>query len=263
MVKIHPSSVVHPNAQIGEDVSIGPFCYVEEDVNIGDRTVLDSHVTLKRWTELGNDNFVGQGAVLGGEPQDKKFLEGKSFLKIGHGNVFREYVTISRASGELKSTVFGNENYIMAYSHFGHNCKVGNLVKVTNACSFSGHVFIQDEAVIGGMVGIHQNVTVGRLAMVGGFSKIVRDVPPFAMVDGRKQEIFGINAVGLRRAGINQESRSVLKKAFKILFHSDMILRNAIDAISSEMEAIPEVKELLEFLELTREGNKGRAKQAS
>ncbi len=261
MPQIHKISVVDPGAELADDVIVGPFCNVESNVVLGPGCTLDSHVTIKTGTTLGADNFVGQGTVLGGDPQDRKYKGEPTFLRIGDRNVFREYVTIHRATGEGNATVVGDDNFFMAYCHLGHNVTVSNFVTMANSTGVSGHVTIEELANIGGMVGIHQFCRIGKVAMVGGFSKITRDVPPFMIVDGMRDEVHDINAIGLRRYGITPQTRLALHKACKLLFKSQLNLRNAIEIVQREVTLTPEVEYLLAY-ELRRyQGKNGRGDQ--
>lgn len=261
MASIHPSAIVSPQAEIASDVSIGPFCYIEGGTRIGEGCRLDSHVTIKSGTTLGQRNYVGQGSVLGGDPQDRKYVGEPTFLVIGNDNVIREYVTIHRATGEGKATRIGDRNYLMAFTHLGHNVTLHNDITLANNVGCSGHVTIEDAVNVGGMTGIHQWVRIGRLAMVGGMSRIVRDVPPFMLVEGHDQQVFDINAVGLRRIGITAESRLALHKACKLLFKSQLSLSNAIALVRQEVRQTPEVEELIAFCERLFAGKNGRGDQ--
>lgn len=261
MASIHSLSYIHPTAKIGDEVRVGPFCYIEEGVVIGDRTILDSHVTVKRGTVMGTDNFVGQGAVIGGDPQDRRFDGSDTFLIIGSRNTFREYVTIHRATGEGKATVVGDDNFLMAYSHLGHNVTLYNNITIANATGISGHVTIEDMVTIGGMTGVHQFVRIGKSSMIGGFCKITRDAPPFMLTEGQDQGTHDINAVGLRRIGITQDARLALHKACKLLYKSQLGLTHAIESVRREVLQTPEVEYLLAFEERRFKGKNGRGDQ--
>lgn len=261
MPKIHPLAHVEPTAEVADDAEIGPFCYVEAGVVIGSKTKLDSHATVKEFTVVGERNFVGQGVVLGGEPQDRKFKGERSFLKVGDDNIFREYVTIHRGSGEDTETVIGNDNFVMAYSHFGHNVTLESHITVANCVNLAGHVTIEDYAVIGGMTGVHQFARIGKVAMVGGMSRINEDCPPFMVTEGVEGEVLDINAVGLRRFGITAESRLALHKACKLLFKSRLGLGNALEIVRREVPITPEVEYLLGFEERRHKGKNGRGDQ--
>jgi UDP-N-acetylglucosamine acyltransferase len=253
--------VVDSQAELDDDVVVGPFCNVEAGVTISAGTVLDSHVTVKSFTTLGKNNFIGQGAVLGGIPQDRKFKGECSYLKIGDENVIREYVTIHRASGNELVTVIGNDNLIMAYAHFGHNVVLHSHITIANGVNLAGHVTVEDHAVIGGLTGIHQFTRIGKVAMVGAMSRINRDPPPFIITEGVEGEVLDINAVGLRRYGITSESRMALHKACKLLYKSQIGLRHAMEIVKREVPLTAEVKYLLEFEERRANGKNGRGDQ--
>lgn len=251
-----------PKAELADDVFVGPFCFVERGAKIGAGTRLDSHVTVKSNTTIGERNFFGQGSVIGGDPQDRKYAGEPTYLRIGNDNIFREYVTINRATGEGKETVVGNDCFLMAYCHLGHNVTVHDSVTLANNVGVSGHVTIEDTVTFGGMVGVHQYVRIGRVAMVGGFGGIVRDVPPFMMMDARlKEQVVDINAVGLRRVGVSQESRLALHKACKLLFKSQLGLSSALEAVRREVGITEEIDYLIKFLERLYRGKNGRGDQ--
>jgi UDP-N-acetylglucosamine acyltransferase len=257
-MSIHPTAVVDPSAELAEGVSIGPFCVVGRDVKVGARTALESHVVLEPFTHIGQDCQIRQGAVLGGPPQDYKFKGERSFLTIGERNIIREFVTIHRASGEDEQTRIGNDNMIMAYCHIGHNSWLGNNIIMANQVGISGHCLVEDRVVFGGIVGVHQFVRMGKLAMIGGMSKVVADVPPFMLVDGRPAELNGLNVLGLRRAGIPPKVRAALKQGFRLLYRSGFNLTQGIEAAYNEVEQSEERDYLLEFLTNIRRGYGGR-----
>ncbi|MBS1713530.1 MAG: acyl-ACP--UDP-N-acetylglucosamine O-acyltransferase [Armatimonadetes bacterium] len=261
MAKIHPSAVVEQGAELAADVQVGPFCYVESGVTIGAGTKLISHVTVRGGTTIGQRNIFAQGAVIGGDPQDRKWAGEPTFLRIGDDNNCHEYVTIHRATGEGQTTVVGDRNYFMAFVHLGHNVVVRNDVTMANSVGVSGHVTVEDMVTVGGMTGIHQFVRIGRLAMVGGMSRIVRDVPPFMLVEGLEQTVHDINAVGLRRLGVTQDSRLALHKACKLLFKSKLGLSNAMEIVQREVKPTYEVEYLMWFLERLFRGKNGRGDQ--
>jgi len=256
--RVHPTAVVDPSAELGSGVEIGPFCLIGPGVVIGDGTHLDSHVVLHQWTRLGANCAIKSAAVLGGAPQDHKYKGERTFLNIGDNNVIREYVTIHRATGEGNCTEIGSDNLLMAYCHIGHNCKIGSGITMANMVGISGHVMVEDRVVFGGMVGVHQFVRIGRLAMVGGMSKVVQDVPPFAMADGHPARVYDLNVVGCRRAGMSASVRSGLKQAYKLLYRSDLNVSQAMEAIEAEVEPSPERDYLLEFVQNIKFGFGGR-----
>lgn len=261
MTKIHPSAVVSNKAELASGVEVGPFCYVEDGVTIGEDSHLISHVTVRGGTSIGKRNVISQGSVIGGDPQDRKYSGEPTYLTIGDDNNIREYVTIHRATGEGNSTIVGDRCYFMAFVHLGHNVTICNDVTMANSVGVSGHVTVEDMVNIGGMTGVHQFVRIGKLAMVGGMSRIVRDVPPFMLVEGLEQTVHDINAVGLRRIGVTQESRLALHKACKLLFKSQLGLSNAMEIVDREVKKCPEVDYLVWFLERLFRGKNGRGDQ--
>lgn len=261
MPEVHPSALVHPTAELGVGTVVGPFAIVEAGVVLGEGCRVEAMATVRTGTVMGVRNVVGQGAVLGGDPQDTKFQGEPTFLQIGDDNTFREYVTVHRATGEGASTVVGNRNYIMAYCHLGHNVTLMDEVVIASHTGISGHVTIEGRANIGGMTGIHQWARIGKVAMVGGMSRIVRDVPPYMIVEGEDAVVHDINAVGLRRMGITQQGRLALHKACKLLFKSQLGLRNAMEIVRREVSMTPEVEYLLTFEERRYQGKNGRGDQ--
>lgn len=261
MATIHPTSVVEPSAQIAEGVVIGPYCYIENGAVIGQDTRLESHVTVRKDTKIGERNVIAQGAILGGDPQDRKYAGQQTFLEIGNDNVIREYVTIHRSSKEGEFTRVGDRNYLMAFVHLGHDVTVTNDVTITNNVGIAGHATIEEMVTIGGMAGVHQFARIGKLAMVGGMTRVVRDVPPFMIVEGHDQDVRDINAVGLRRIGVKPEARMALHKACKLLFRSQLALGNAMEIVQREVMVTPEIEYLLAFLERLYKGKNGRGDQ--
>jgi UDP-N-acetylglucosamine acyltransferase len=215
-------------------------------------------VIVEPWTTVGEECRVCSGAILGGMPQDSKYKGERSFLTIGDRNIIREYVTIHRATGEDNVTVIGDDNMLMAYCHIGHDCALGSGIMMANMVGISGHVIIEDKAVFGGMVGVHQFVRIGKLAMLGGYSKVVQDVPPFMMADGRPSKVYDLNVIGLRRNGVPPKVRSGLKQAYKLLYRSNLNLSQAIETIESEIEPSQERDYLLEFMRNIKFGFAGR-----
>jgi UDP-N-acetylglucosamine acyltransferase len=256
--KIHTTAVIDPSAQIGADVEIGAYTVIGPDCVVGDGTVLGPHVVLEQFTELGQLCQVRAGAVLGGPPQDNKFKGERSFVRVGDRTQIREFVTIHRSTGEDEATTIGDDNLIMAYVHIGHNCVVGNKAMLSSYAGLSGHIHIEDYVIVGGMIGMHQFVRVGRYAMLGGYSKVVQDVPPFMLADGRPADVLDLNVRGLRRAGIDTNTRSSLKQAYKLLYRSNMNRTQALEAIAEELEPNPELDYLVQFIERMKDGTSGR-----
>lgn len=261
MTFVHPSAFVDPAAELGEGVHVGPFSYVEAGAVVGAGSRIESHAVVRGGTTLGERNVVAQGVILGGDPQDRRYKGEPTYLQIGDDNVFREYVTIHRATGEGKSTVIGNRCYIMAFVHIGHNGHLYDDVTIANNCGLSGHVTVEQQVTIGGMTGVHQFVRIGKLAMVGGMSRIVRDCPPFLISEGLEQTVHDINAVGLRRNGISQEGRLALHKACKFIFKSKLNLTTAIETVRREIADTEDVRYLIAFMERLYEGKMGRGDQ--
>ena len=244
-MSIHPTAIVESGAEIATDAVIGPYAIIGQHAKIGSRTFIDAYVRVEGHTTVGSDCTIHQGAVLGKEPQDLKFKNEETYLRIGNGNIIREYVTIHRATGEGNSTVVGDNNFIMAYVHIGHNCSFGSNIIISNATSFAGHIHVEDRAVISGMTGVHQFVRIGSLAMVGGCARIVKDVPPFSTVTSSPARFYGLNVIGLRRNGVSSDIRLNLKRAYAILCKKPR--RVAIDEIEATLVKSDELIHLLEF----------------
>lgn len=247
--KIHPTAILDSNAVIGSDVEVGPFAIVGPNVEIGDGTKIGPSVIIEGWTVIGKNNKIYAGAVVGNEPQDLKFKGEKSYLFVGDNNIIREYATISRGTeGGGGETRIGNNNLIMSYVHVAHDCQLGNNVVVAHGTGIAGHVTIEDRVVIGGLVGIHQFTKVGRMAMVGAHTMVTKDVPPYIIVDGNPAKPYGINIVGLRRNGLSPELRMEIKRAYKILYRSNLNVAQAIEQMEQELPGNEEIDHLLRFL---------------
>ncbi len=260
---IHPTALVDASAQVAAGAQIGPFCIVEGGTSIGEGTRLESHVVVKRGTSIGKNCRIFPHVVLGHDPQDMKYKGEESFLKIGDNNILREMVTIHRATGAGEATTLGHNNLLMAYVHIGHNCSIGSNTMISNSTGISGHVTIEDKSIIGGFVGIHQFVHIGKMAMVGGLSKVVQDVPPFCIADGRPAKIHGLNIRGLRRNGVESEQRNQIGTAFKLLYRSGLNTSQALERVHAEVPVSPTLEYLTGFLERVREGRLGRQDETS
>ncbi len=246
MATIHPSAVVHPQARLAENVTIGSYAYIGPNVEIGDNCEIGPHAYIDGWTTIGTGNRIYPFCIIGTDPQDLKYHGEQSYVRIGNNNLLREFVSIHRANAAGESTIIGNENMLMAYVHVGHNCVLGNNIIIANAVGLSGHVEIEDMANIGGMAGIHQFAHVGRMSMVGGYSKITRDVPPFSKVDGQPAMLYGLNVIGLRRKGISSENRAMLKRAFRLIY--EMPLTKAVEEMKAFENPTAELQHLIHFL---------------
>lgn len=233
--RIHPTAVIHPKAELHETVQVGPYAVIGEHVRIAAHTVVGAHVVIDGWTEIGEDNHIFPGAVVGTEPQDLKYSGAPSQVVIGRSNRIREFVTINRATNEGEATLIGDYNLLMAYTHVAHNCVIENQVVITNAVSLAGHIHIESQARIGGMVGIHQFTRIGRLAMVGAMSRVDRDVPPYMLVEGHPARIRGLNLVGLRRAQGMEGSLPLLRQVYRFLYRSGLPLEKALQTLRSSL----------------------------
>ena len=245
---VHQTAIVHPNAKIARGVEIGPYCLVGENVSIGAGTVLQAHVVVNGWTEIGEQCHIYPFATIGAASQDRKYVGERAFTKIGNGTILREYVSVQRATGEDEVTQIGENCLLLAYTHVAHNCILGNHVTMSNLAQLAGHVEVQDYATIGGQAGVHQFTRIGRYAMIGGASKISKDVPPFFLVEGNPAEPYGLNSVGLRRAGFSVEERNEIKKFYKILYDPKRNVSQAVEAMKAEASSDPG-REIIEFLE--------------
>jgi UDP-N-acetylglucosamine acyltransferase len=232
-VSVHPSALVGPAARLGSGVSVGPFAVVEDGAVVGDGCEIRAHAVVKRFTTLGSGNAVHEGAVLGGEPQDVAFTGAESALLVGDGNRIREGVTIHRSSRPGGSTVVGSGCFLMAYSHVGHDDRIGDHVVIANNVALAGYVEVADRAFLSGGVAVHQFCRVGRLAMVGGNSKVVQDCLPFVISDGAPARARGLNVVGLRRAGFRAEELRVLKEAYRLLLRAALPLEAACERLAA------------------------------
>jgi len=247
-LKIHPTAIIDARAQLGEGVVVGPYSLIGPDVVIGAQTEVGSHCVIVGHTVMGRKNRVFTGAVLGSEPQDVKYNGELSGLEIGDENMIREYVTLQPGTGEGAKTVIGNDNWFMIQSHVGHNCVIGNHVKLANLATLGGHVQIEDYATIGGVTPIHQFVRIGCHAMVGGGFRAVQDVVPYMMAGDEPLRIYGLNQVGLERNQFPKETIDLLKKAHRVIFRKKLTVKEAIEALKVDFPSTDEIKHLIEFL---------------
>jgi len=233
--RVAPTARVHPEALVGPQTVIGEFCVIEADVRIGMDCRLEPYVYVKRWTTLGDRNQISAGAVLGTDPLDKAFTGERSYLRIGHDNKIREHYTISRGTQPESATELGDRNYIMTSGHIAHNCRIGDDTVICSCTLVAGYVEIEDQAFISGGIAIHQYSRIGRLAMIGGMTRVNRDAPPFFMYYGYRMRPVGLNLVGLQRAGFTEAEISVLKRAYMILYRSGLKLEEALQRIETEI----------------------------
>jgi UDP-N-acetylglucosamine acyltransferase len=251
---VHSTAVIHPKAQIGAGCEIGPYCVIGEHVVLGPRCRLHSHVVVDGFTRLGQENEIFPFASIGLKTQDLKWKGGVTYTEIGDRNTFREYVTINSATADGEKTIVGSNNHILAYSHLAHNVSIGNNVIMSNVATLAGHVTVEDCAVIGGVVAIHQFCRIGRMSMIGGCSKVVQDVPPFMLADGNPAETRTINKTGLERQGVSEAAQSALRQAYKILFREGLTIPNALARIEKEAPALPEIQHLVDFVRTSERG---------
>lgn len=254
---VHPTAIVSPGAVLSPGVRIGAYTVIADHVTIGPGTWIGPHVVIEEWTSLGGDCRVAAGAILGGTPQDRHFRGERSYLRIGDRVVLREYVSINRATGEDAASTVGDDTQILAYSHAGHNCRIGRGVIITNGCQLAGHVVVEDLANIGGMAGVIQFAHVGTLAMVGGFTRVDKDVPPYMLVNGNPYRTVAINRIGLERAGVTDDAQGQLRRAHRLLVRSGLDLSHAIEQIAAECGGGAEVRHLVEFLRDSQERGMG------
>lgn len=246
-MKSHPTAIVDPRAQIGSDVEVGPFSTIGPETVIGDKTVVQSHAVIENSVTIGTGNFIGHGAIIGAAPQDISFSpERKTKIDIGNDNVIREYCTVHRGTDDGSVTKIGNNNFLMGGVHVGHNVEIGNNVIIANNCLLGGHVHVDDGAFLGGGCVFHQHIRVGRLAITQGGSAFSKDIPPFVTV-ARLNLVFGLNVIGLRRAGFSPQDRDEIKAAFKLLYASGLNIGQAIEKAAT-MELGAAAREFFGFV---------------
>ena len=260
-VKIHPQAVVDAKAELAAGVVVGPGAVVGPDVVIGANTWIGPNAVLDGRLRLGRDNRVFPGACLGLEPQDLKYRGAPTEVVIGDGNTIRECVTINRATAEGERTVVGDHNLLMAYCHLGHNCELGDRIVMSNAIQVAGHVIIEDRAVIGGCLGIHQFVQIGTMAMVGGMTRVERDVPPYCLVEGHPGRVRGLNRVGLRRSGLGDRDGGrefkQLQEIWNLVYRSDLVIAEALEQVKDQA-LLPAASHFCRFLDASiAQGRRG------
>jgi len=249
-MNIHPTAVLSTEAHIEDGVEIGPYTVIGPDVHIGKNTIIGPHVVVNAHTDIGEGCRIFQFSSIGAAPQDLKFKGEKTRVIIGNNNTIREYVTINRAtSADIGVTIIGNNNLLMAYCHVAHNCKLGNNIVMANAANLAGHIHVEDYAIIGGLTGIHQFTRIGAHCIIGGASAVSKDVPPFVMASGNYAKLYGLNIIGLKRRGFKDETIQALKKAYRIVFRSSLLLSVATAKVKAEVDDSPEVRQFVEFIE--------------
>ena len=251
---VDPTARLDPDARIAPSAVIGPYSIIGPRVEIGENVTIGGHVFVGRDTHIGEGCRIHHGAVLGTDPQDLKYAGEPSRLRVGRGTVVREYATLNRGTGENGLTQVGEDCLLMAYSHVAHDCQLGDGVILANSVNLAGHVEIGHHAIVGGLVGIHQFVRIGAHAFVGACSKLAQDIPPFLLVDGNPCKPHGLNVIGLRRRGFARNAIRDLRRAYRLVFTSDLNIGAALDAIEAWPEVIAEVAEFVEFIRSTERG---------
>jgi UDP-N-acetylglucosamine acyltransferase len=251
---IHPSALIDPSAELGGDVMVGPFAIVGPNVLVAAGCRIGPRVTLQRNVRLAEDVVIGDGSILGGDPQDLKYRGEETWVEIGAGTIIREYSTINRATSATLKTTVGARCFIMSYVHLAHDCHVGDDVVIANATQCAGHVTIQDHAVLSGLNAVHQFVTIGSYAFVGGGSRVNQDIPPYVKAVGNPMELYGLNTIGLQRAGFSVDTVAALKRAYRLFFNSDLNLSQALERARTELPGFPEIDRFLAFVESSERG---------
>jgi UDP-N-acetylglucosamine acyltransferase len=248
-VQVHPTAIIADSAVIGANVQVGPGVIIGDGCDVGDGCILDARSVLERNVRLAANVRVGIGSVLGGDPQDLKYLGEETWVEIGEGTRIREYSTINRGTAESNRTSVGKDCFLMSYVHLAHDCHLGDGVIISNGTQLAGHVTIEDRAIISGLVAVHQFVKIGRHSFVGGCSRVAKDVPPFLKAVGNPVKLYGLNSVGLQRSGFDESVIRELKRAYRLFFRSELNVTQARERASTELAGSPEVEHFLRFLE--------------
>jgi UDP-N-acetylglucosamine acyltransferase len=251
---VHPTAILEPGALLGDGVEIGPYAFVGSEVRLGEGCVLHHHASVVGKTEAGSANEFFPFASIGQKSQDLKYRGEPTFLSIGSGNRFREFVTVNRATGAGGRTVIGSDNLFLAYAHVAHDCMVGSGCIFSNNATLAGHVQVGDHVTIGGLTAVHQYCRLGAHAMLGGCTKVVQDVPPFSLVDGNPARLRSLNWIGLKRRGFSEDLLQGLRRAFRLLFEEGKNLSQGIEAVEASDKSTPEIAALLEFLRSSERG---------
>ncbi len=253
--RIHSTAIVDPDALLGAGVEIGPYAVVGSGVAVGDETTIGTHAVLEGPTRIGRNNRIFPFASVGSAPQDLKYSNEATVLEIGDGNTIREFATLNRGTaGGGGVTRVGDANLVMAYAHVAHDCVIGNSVVMANSATLAGHVTVEDHAIVGGLVAIHQHVRIGESAILGGGAMVTLDVAPFCMAVGDRAQLHGLNLVGLRRQGYGAEVIRRIRGAYRVLFQSGLSLADALDRLKDEASASPEVGRMVAFIRASKRG---------
>lgn len=251
---IHRTALIDPAAELGADVSVGPYSIVGPHVTVGARTAIAAHTVIERNTRIGEGVQIGYGTVIGNDPQDLKYRGEETWVEIGNATIIREYCTINRGSTATGRTTVGARCFLMTYVHIAHDCVVGNDVIMANGVQMAGHVTVDDRAIISGLVPIHQFVRIGTYSFVGGASRVNQDVPPYTKAAGNPVHLYGLNSVGLQRAGFSPEVKLALKRAYRLVFNSDLTVSQGIARARVELPQVAEVETFLRFIEASQRG---------
>jgi UDP-N-acetylglucosamine acyltransferase len=252
---IHPTAIIDPKAEIDAEVQIGPYAVIGPHVHIGSGTTIGPHAVVDAYTNIGAGCKIFQFAAIGAVPQDLKFGGEKSYVKIGQGCIIREFVTIHRGTEKGGGiTEIGEECMLMNYAHVAHDCKIGRRVVMANCATLAGHITIGNHATIGGLVAIHQFARVGEYAFIGGMTAVPKDIPPYVIASGERASLRGLNSVGLKRHGFSEKALKELKKAYRIIFRIGLTHTEALGRVAAEVEQIPEVVKLTDFIKFSERG---------
>jgi len=252
---IHKTAIIDAKAELDSEVEVGPYCIIGSHVKIGKGTRLSPHVVIDGWTQIGEGCHIFQFASIGAIPQDLKYKGEESWVILGNNNVIREFVTINRGTAQSGGrTVIGDHNLLMAYCHVAHDCKIGNHVILANNATLAGHIEIEDYAIVGGLVAVHQFVRLGCHSIISGFSGANKDIPPYMIANGQRVKLYGLNTVGLKRHNFSHEAVSNLKKAYRIIFRSSLTAKKALDQLQAEIKNSPEVDHLINFIKNSKRG---------
>jgi len=254
-MKIHPTAIISPDTKLEEGVEIGPYSVIGVDVKIGKNTIIGPHAVIEDFTQIGEGCHIFQFCSIGGLPQDLKFGGEKTRVVIGNFNTIREFVTINRSTAaDIGMTIMGDHNLIMAYCHVAHNCNLGDRIVMANGATLAGHVHVEDNAIIGGLTGIHQFSSIGAHCIIGGASAVVKDVPPYTVASGNHAKLFGLNLIGLKRRNFSEKTIKALKDAYRIIFRSNLLLEAALKKAQDEVEDISEVRHFIKFIQESKRG---------
>jgi UDP-N-acetylglucosamine acyltransferase len=251
---IHPTAIIEAGATLGARVTVGPYAYIGDQCVVGDDCTIAMRATLERNVTLADGVKVGIGSVIGGDPQDLKYKGEHTTVEIGANTVIREYATINRGTSHSFKTTVGSGSFLMSYVHLAHDCQIGNGVIIGNGTQLAGHVSIDDRAIVSGLVAVHQFARIGRHSFVGGCSRVAKDVPPFLKAVGNPVKLYGLNSVGLQRSGFDDAIVRELKRAYRLVFRSELNVSQALERARAELQPLDEVTAFLRFIEESERG---------